>query len=106
MSWNDNLLSCGSIDGTILHFDLRATSGTPCAKTQEEDTVCGLAWSPNLTYLASGSNNTVKVSYYSINQSIRYLADFNDVFTLLINKESIVLICTVHNIYFTFYLDH
>uniref|UniRef100_A0A8D9F9N2 Meiotic fizzy-related protein 1 n=1 Tax=Cacopsylla melanoneura TaxID=428564 RepID=A0A8D9F9N2_9HEMI len=77
MSWNDNLLSCGSIDGTILHFDLRATSGTPCAKTQEEDTVCGLAWSPNLTYLASGSNNTVKVSYYSINQSIRYLADFN-----------------------------
>ncbi|KAI5748654.1 hypothetical protein M8J76_000965 [Diaphorina citri] len=61
MCWNGNLLSCGTIGGNILHYDVRTHSDYPTAITREGDVVCGLKWSPNGRYLASGSNNTVKI---------------------------------------------
>lgn len=61
MSWNQHLLSCGSISGDILHYDVRLNSINPILMNRANDVVCGLKWSPNGCYLASGSNNTVKI---------------------------------------------
>lgn len=61
MSWNDHLLSCGTISGNILHYDVRLASEQPILINRAGDVVCGLKWSPDGLYLASGSNNTVKI---------------------------------------------
>ncbi|CAG0878956.1 unnamed protein product [Cyprideis torosa] len=62
LSWNDHVLSSGSKDGLIMHSDVRVAEhklATSQAHTQE---VCGLSWSPDSRYLASGSNdNTVNI---------------------------------------------
>lgn len=61
MSWNNHLLSCGTIAGNILHYDVRLHTDQPSLVNRADDVVCGLKWSPNGTYLASGSNNTVQI---------------------------------------------
>jgi cell division cycle protein 20 homolog len=62
LSWNSYILSSGSRNGAIFHHDVRVSQhhvGTLLGHDQE---VCGLKWSTNGQYLASGSNdNTVNV---------------------------------------------
>jgi cell division cycle 20, cofactor of APC complex len=63
LAWNNHILSSGSKDNMILHHDVRIQQhivGRMATHTQE---VCGLAWSPDGTYLASGANdNTLCIS--------------------------------------------
>ncbi|KAJ0056022.1 hypothetical protein NL108_017863 [Boleophthalmus pectinirostris] len=57
LSWNDHILSSGSRSGHIHHHDVRMAQhhrSTVIAHSQE---VCGLKWSPDGRYLASGSND-------------------------------------------------
>jgi cell division cycle protein 20 (cofactor of APC complex) len=57
LSWNKHILSSGSKDTTIVHHDVRASGhhvGTLAGHAQE---VCGLAWSPDGSQLASGGND-------------------------------------------------
>lgn len=60
ISFSDRLMSSGDKTGKICNVDMRAsTVSTFDGHTQE---VCGLKWSPNNEYLASGSNdNTVRI---------------------------------------------
>jgi cell division cycle protein 20 (cofactor of APC complex) len=57
LAWNNHVLSSGSRDTTVLNHDVRIQNhviGKMASHTQE---VCGLAWSPDGAFLASGAND-------------------------------------------------
>lgn len=59
LSWNSHILSSGSRSGNIHHHDVRVAQhhiATLSGHTQE---VCGLKWSPDGKYLASGGNDNL-----------------------------------------------
>lgn len=59
LSWNSYVLSSGCRSGSIFHHDVRIAQhqiGQAQGHCQE---VCGLKWSPDKTYLASGGNDNV-----------------------------------------------
>lgn len=59
LAWNSFMVSSGSRDGSIIHHDVRQREhlvGTMVGHTQE---VCGLKWSPDAKYLASGGNDNL-----------------------------------------------
>ncbi|KAM4552591.1 cell division cycle protein 20 homolog [Odontesthes bonariensis] len=59
LSWNVHILSSGSRSGHIHHHDVRVENhhiSTLAAHSQE---VCGLKWSPDGRYLASGGNDNL-----------------------------------------------
>ncbi|XP_064415500.1 cell division cycle protein 20 homolog [Latimeria chalumnae] len=59
LSWNSYILSSGSKTGFIHHHDVRVADhhvATLAGHTQE---VCGLKWSPDGRYLASGGNDNM-----------------------------------------------
>jgi WD40 repeat protein len=56
MSWmNENIISTGSRDATIKNFDIRTKSCIASLEKHSQE-VCGLRWSPEENYLASGGN--------------------------------------------------
>lgn len=57
MSWyDDHILSTGSRDKSIMIHDIREKKVISTLEKHEQE-VCGLEWSPNGTYLASGGND-------------------------------------------------
>lgn len=59
LSWNSHTLSSGSRSGQVHHHDVRVVEhhvGTLVAHQQE---VCGLRWSPDGRWLASGGNDNL-----------------------------------------------
>jgi cell division cycle protein 20 (cofactor of APC complex) len=65
LDWNAHLLSSGSKSGQIFHHDVRIPEhhvGTLNGHTGHE--ICGLKWSPDGKYLASGANDN-KVNIWS-----------------------------------------
>lgn len=59
LAWNAYIVSSGSRDGVIIHHDVRQRDhkvGTLTGHTQE---VCGLKWSTDNKYLASGGNDNL-----------------------------------------------
>lgn len=59
LCWNNYILSSGSRSGNIHHHDVRVANhqvGTLSGHTQE---VCGLRWSPDGRFLASGGNDNL-----------------------------------------------
>lgn len=59
LAWNAHLVTSGSRSGDIHHHDIRVAShhvGTLRAHTEE---ICGLKWSPDGRYLASGGNDNL-----------------------------------------------
>lgn len=62
ISWNNSVVSVGLRNGTVKHFDLRSGSLVHALKLHSME-VCGLQWSPDKKYLASGGNdNLVQIS--------------------------------------------
>lgn len=77
LAWNNHVLSSGSKDNTVLHHDVRIQQhviGKMSAHSQE---VCGLAWSPDGSLLASGANDNAlaisDLSSLSMNTSARHV---------------------------------
>lgn len=62
MSWmNPHVISTGSRDNSIKTLDLRTRQVVSTLRKHSQE-VCGLKWSPNGTYLASGGNdNTINI---------------------------------------------
>eukprot|EP00817_Percolomonadidae_sp_ATCC50343_P006878 CAMPEP_0117431406 /NCGR_PEP_ID=MMETSP0758-20121206/10922_1 /TAXON_ID=63605 /ORGANISM="Percolomonas cosmopolitus, Strain AE-1 (ATCC 50343)" /LENGTH=608 /DNA_ID=CAMNT_0005220347 /DNA_START=248 /DNA_END=2071 /DNA_ORIENTATION=- len=56
LSWNANFLSSGSRDNSIIHRDMRQASSVFKLQSHKQE-VCGLKWSPDGNYLASGGND-------------------------------------------------
>lgn len=61
LDWSNGLLASGSRDGAVASWDLRAgLINRYKAHTQE---ICGLKWSPEGNYIASGGNDNKLVVY-------------------------------------------
>ena len=62
LSWNEHILSSGSRSGVIHHHDVRVRYHHVATLDGHAQEICGLKWSPDGRYLASGSNdNTVVI---------------------------------------------
>ncbi|MFT7818987.1 cell division cycle protein 20 homolog [Arapaima gigas] len=59
LSWNSHILSSGSRSGHIHHHDVRVADHHIFTLTGHSQEVCGLKWSPDGKYLASGGNDNL-----------------------------------------------
>jgi cell division cycle protein 20 (cofactor of APC complex) len=57
LSWNNHILSSGSLDSNIINYDLRIPSPIISDFRNHDGEVCGLKWSPDGSKLASGGND-------------------------------------------------
>ena len=57
LSWNNHILSSGSRDTWIINHDIRARNNVVSSFEGHKQEVCGLKWSPDGRYLASGGND-------------------------------------------------
>ena len=67
LAWNNHLLTSGSRDTTIINHDIRVQNHIVGRMTQHSQEVCGLAWSPDGSYLASGANDNSLCIYDAAN---------------------------------------
>ena len=63
-SWNSTILATGSRDKTILFRDMRTRRDYQTKLTDHSQEICGLKWSHDEQYLASGGNDN-KVAVWS-----------------------------------------
>ncbi|XP_021941984.1 cell division cycle protein 20 homolog [Zootermopsis nevadensis] len=59
LSWNSYILSSGSGSGQIIHDDVRRRDHSVAGFSSHTQEVCGLKWSPDGRYLASGGNDNM-----------------------------------------------
>jgi cell division cycle protein 20 (cofactor of APC complex) len=59
LSWNKYILSSGSRSGAINHSDVRTANHLVQSSVGHTLEVCGLAWSPDGSKLASGGNDNI-----------------------------------------------
>ena len=59
MDWNKHVLTTGSRDATIVHHDVRVRQHAVATLAGHSQEVCGLRWSPDGRYLASGGNDNL-----------------------------------------------
>ncbi|MBN3313277.1 CDC20 protein, partial [Atractosteus spatula] len=59
LSWNNHILSSGSRSGHIHHHDVRVANHHVATLAGHSQEVCGLKWSPDGKYLASGGNDNL-----------------------------------------------
>jgi cell division cycle protein 20 (cofactor of APC complex) len=57
LAWNGHILTSGSRDNTIINHDVRVAQHVVGTMTQHVQEVCGLSWSPDGQFLASGAND-------------------------------------------------
>lgn len=57
LSWNEDVLSSGSRDRNIYHRDVRSKEGSHTKLKGHSQEVCGLKWSYDSQFLASGGND-------------------------------------------------
>jgi cell division cycle 20, cofactor of APC complex len=56
LAWNGPMLSSGGRDSAIIHHDIRQARHLQSTFLGHQQEVCGLAWSPDGSTLASGGN--------------------------------------------------
>ncbi|XP_050400761.1 cell division cycle protein 20 homolog [Patella vulgata] len=59
LSWNSFILSSGSRSGNIHHHDVRVPQHHVATLAGHSQEVCGLRWSPDGKFLASGGNDNI-----------------------------------------------
>lgn len=59
LAWNSFIVSSGSRDGSIIHHDVRQREHKVGVLSGHNLEVCGLKWSTNAKYLASGGNDNL-----------------------------------------------
>lgn len=69
LAWNNNLVTSGSRDRHICQFDIRAGQRSIKKFPGHRQEVCGLRWSPDKTFLASGGNDNKLLVWSLQNQS-------------------------------------
>uniref|UniRef100_H2YVS1 CDC20/Fizzy WD40 domain-containing protein n=1 Tax=Ciona savignyi TaxID=51511 RepID=H2YVS1_CIOSA len=72
LSWNDYILSSGSLDGFVHHHDVRVSDHHVATLTGHSQEVCGLEWSKDGRHLASGSNDNIVNVYSSMETKPMY----------------------------------
>lgn len=59
LAWNSCIVTSGSRDGSIIHNDVRIREHRIQTLNGHTQEVCGLKWSPDAKYLASGGNDNL-----------------------------------------------
>lgn len=59
LAWNSFIVSSGSRDATIIHHDVRQRDHCVSTLSGHTEEVCGLKYSPDNKYLASGGNDNL-----------------------------------------------
>ncbi|XP_066588824.1 cell division cycle protein 20 homolog [Prorops nasuta] len=59
LSWNNHILTSGCRGGQIVHHDVRQRDHLLLSINAHSQEVCGLKWSPDGKYLASGGNDNM-----------------------------------------------
>jgi cell division cycle protein 20 (cofactor of APC complex) len=77
LSWNNHILSSGSLDSSIINFDLRVPSPIISQFSNHDGEVCGLKWSPDGSKLASGGNDN-RLNIWQLHSSSAPLFTRND----------------------------
>lgn len=70
LSWNQNILSTGSLDSSILNHDIRQRNNIVSRFDDHTKEVCGLKWSFDGQQLASGSNDNT-LCIWDINKAVK-----------------------------------
>ena len=68
LAWNGHLIGSGSRDRTILVRDLRTSDNYLSKFVGHRQEICGLKWSPDQKYLASGGNDNKIIIWSTRNQ--------------------------------------
>jgi len=63
LAWNNHVLTSGSRDTTIINHDVRIQNHIIGKMSNHSQEVCGLAWSPDGAFLASGANDNTLCIY-------------------------------------------
>lgn len=71
LAWNTYVVSSGARDGAIIHHDVRQREHAAATLTAHTQEICGLKWSPDGRYLASGGNDNL-LNIWPIAQGQRY----------------------------------
>jgi len=71
LAWNGSTLSSGSRDATIVHHDVRIRDHAVGSCVGHAQEVCGLAWSPDGTTLASGGNDNAVMLWSAAQSGVR-----------------------------------
>ncbi|CAG9858269.1 unnamed protein product [Phyllotreta striolata] len=66
LAWNSYILSSGCRSGQIIHHDVRSREHVISTLSGHTQEVCGLKWSPDGKYLASGGNDNVLNIWQSV----------------------------------------
>ncbi|KAI6653833.1 Cell division cycle protein 20-like [Oopsacas minuta] len=66
LAWNGHTLTTGSRAGTLCHHDVRIPEHLFLQTHNHEQEICGLAWSNDGQYLASGGNDNIVCVYNSV----------------------------------------
>lgn len=69
LAWNAYIVSSGGRDGKIIHHDVRESNHCVRTLTGHTQEVCGLKWSTDSKYLASGGNDNLVNIWPSITGS-------------------------------------
>ncbi|KAM3143035.1 Protein FIZZY-RELATED 2 [Paramecium bursaria] len=77
LCFSQNLLSSGSRDKNIIQIDYRNKSSNFTISYAHKQEVCGLKWSPDSQYLASGGNDN-KLYIWSAQNLSKPICKFND----------------------------
>ncbi|KAI4460335.1 cell division cycle 20 cdc20 fizzy -related [Holotrichia oblita] len=67
LSWNSYIVSSGSRSGQIIHHDVRQRDHIVSTLSGHTQEVCGLKWSTDGKYLASGGNDNVLNIWSAVN---------------------------------------
>eukprot|EP00057_Strongylocentrotus_purpuratus_P012072 XP_011666546.1 PREDICTED: LOW QUALITY PROTEIN: cell division cycle protein 20 homolog [Strongylocentrotus purpuratus] len=59
LAWNSYILSSGGRSGNIHHHDVRIAEHLVASNDGHTQEVCGIAWSPDGKYIASGGNDNI-----------------------------------------------
>jgi len=77
LAWNEFMLTSGSKDTTIINHDVRVQHHIVGRMNSHSQEICGLAWSPDGVYLASGANDNKLCISDASSLSGEYSAKFN-----------------------------
>lgn len=75
MAWSKKFLSTGSRDKTILQRDIRAPVNYVQKLSEHSQEICGLKWSSDQQYLASGGNDNKVIVWNEHGQAINKFGD-------------------------------
>ncbi|XP_063048683.1 cell division cycle protein 20 homolog [Engraulis encrasicolus] len=70
LSWNDHILSSGARSGHIHHHDVRVAEHHIATLSAHSQEVCGLKWSPDGRFLASGGNDNMVYVWPGIQENV------------------------------------